>query len=156
MSKDVIEENYKPLLTQHGYTTRVRTKINTAGHRVCQCWDEERNPRDLPEDWLNNEYDVQVAIVQLWLMGNSFRLTMEATNLLVHPLQTECPFSQAREKDGNICFCWKGCPGAESPQVGACSPRLCRPASRTQVSMARRHFWPKMDLHFLSHQAWTA
>ena len=92
MSKDVIKENYKPLLTQHGDTIRVRTKINTAGHRVCQCWDEERNPRDLPEDWLNNEYDVQVAIVQLWIMGSSFGLTMETTNLLVPPLQTECPF----------------------------------------------------------------
>ena len=92
MSKDVIKENYKPLLTQYGDTTRVKTKINTAGHRAVQCWDEDKNHCDLPEDWIGAEYDVQVAIPQLWIMGSSFGLTMETTNLLIHPLQTECPF----------------------------------------------------------------
>ena len=91
-SKDVIKENYKPLLTQYGDTTRVRTKINTAGHRVCSCWDEDKGTRDLPEDWLNADYDVQVSIPQLWIMGSSFGLTMETTNLLVHPIENECPF----------------------------------------------------------------
>ena len=37
MSKDVTKENCKPLLTQYGDTVRVRTKINTSGHRVCTC-----------------------------------------------------------------------------------------------------------------------
>jgi len=92
MSKDVIKENYKPLLTQYGDTMRVRTKINTSGHRVCSCWDEDRNPRELPEDWLNAEYDVQVSLPQLWIMGSSFGLTMETTNLLVRPIEVECPF----------------------------------------------------------------
>ena len=87
----MIKENYKPLLTQYGDTIRVRTKINTSGHRVCQCWDEDRGTRDLPEDWLNAEYDVQISIPQLWIMGSSFGLTMETTNLLVHPIETTCP-----------------------------------------------------------------
>ena len=91
-SKDLIKENYKPLLTQYGDTIRVRTKINTAGHRVCSCWDEDKGTRDLPEDWLNADYDVQVSIPQLWIMGSSFGLTMETTNLLVHPIENECPF----------------------------------------------------------------
>ena len=92
MSKDVIKENYRPLLTSYGDTIRVKTKINTAGHRLCSCWDEDKNPCDLPEDWLNTQYDVQVSIPQLWIMGSSFGLTMETTNLLIHPLQSECPF----------------------------------------------------------------
>ena len=92
MSKDVIKENYKPLLTQYGDTIRVKTKINTAGHRAVQCWDEDKNHCDLPEDWIGAEYDVQVAIPQLWIMGSSFGLTMETTNLLIHPLLNECPF----------------------------------------------------------------
>ena len=92
MSKDVIKENYKPLLTQYGDTIRVKTKINTAGHRAVQCWDEDKNHCDLPEDWIGAEYDVQVSIPQLWIMGSSFGLTMETTNLLIHPLQNECPF----------------------------------------------------------------
>ena len=92
MNKDVLKENYKPSLTSYGDTTRVRTKINTAGHRVCQCWDEDRNHCDLPETWLKNMYDVQVAIPLLWIMGSSFGLTMETTNLLVHPIQNDCPF----------------------------------------------------------------
>jgi len=92
MSKDIIKENYRPLLTSYGDTMRVKTKINTAGPRVCSCWDEDRNHRDLPEDWLNAEYDVQVSLPQLWIMGSSFGLTMETTNLLVHPIEVECPF----------------------------------------------------------------
>ena len=90
--EDVVRENYKPLLTQYGDTTRVKTKINTAGDRVCQCWDEDRIHCDLPENWLAAEFDVQVAIPPLWIMGSSFGLTMETTNLLIHPLQNECPF----------------------------------------------------------------
>ena len=92
MSKDVIKENYKPLLTQYGDTVRVRTKINTSGHRVCTCWDEDRIHRDLPEELLNAEYDVQVSIPQLWIMGSSFGLTMETISLLVRPILNDCPF----------------------------------------------------------------
>ena len=92
MSKDVIRENYKPLVSQYGDNVRVKTKINTSGHRVCKCWDEDRQACDLPEDWLSNQYDVQVAIPHMWLMGSSFGLTMETTNLLVRPIQTDCPF----------------------------------------------------------------
>ena len=92
MSKDVVKENYKPLVTQYGDSVRVKTKINTSGHRVCICWDEDRNPCDLPEDWLSNEYEVQCAIPHLWLMGGSFGLTLETINLRVRPIQNECPF----------------------------------------------------------------
>ena len=92
MSKDVIQENDRPLLTSYGDNIRVKTKINTAGHRVCSCWDDDRNPCDLPEEWLNAEYDVQVSIPQLWIMGSSFGLTMETTSLMVHPIQNACPF----------------------------------------------------------------
>jgi len=91
-SKDVIRENYKPLVSQYGDTVRVKTKINTSGHRVCQCWDDEKNKSELPEDWLSNSYDVQVSIPQLWIMGSSFGLTMETTNLLVRPILNDCPF----------------------------------------------------------------
>ena len=92
MSKDVIKENYKPLVTQYGDSVRVKTKINTSGHRVCKCWDEDRQVCDLPEDWLSNEYDVQCAIPHLWIMGSSFGLTLETINLHVRPIQNECPF----------------------------------------------------------------
>ena len=92
MSKDVIRENYKPLLSQYGDTTRVRTQVDFAGHRVCQCWDEEKRTCLLPEDWLNAEYDARVSIPQLSIMGSSFGVTMEITNLLVHPIRNDCPF----------------------------------------------------------------
>ena len=92
MSKDIIRENYKPLVSQYGDNVRVKTKTNTSGHRVCQCWDDEKNKSELPEDWLSNSYDVQVSIPQLWIMGSSFGLTMETTNLLVRPILNDCPF----------------------------------------------------------------
>ena len=34
ISKDIIRENYKPLVSQYGDTVRVKTKIYTSGHRV--------------------------------------------------------------------------------------------------------------------------
>ena len=92
MSKDIIRENYKPLVSKYGDNVRVKTKINTAGHRMVQCWDDEKNKCELPEDWLSNSYDVQVQIPHLWIMGSSFGLTMETTNVLVRPIQNDCPF----------------------------------------------------------------
>ena len=53
MSKEVIKEHYKPLLNSYGDRLSVKTKINTGGPRVCRCWDEDKNPRDLPENWLS-------------------------------------------------------------------------------------------------------
>ena len=88
----ILRENYKTLVSQYGDNVRVKTKSKTQGHRVCKCWDEDRQACDLPEDWLSNQYDVQVAIPALWVMGSSFGLTMETTNLLVRPIQTDCPF----------------------------------------------------------------
>ena len=91
-SNDVIRENYKPLVSQYGDNVKIKTKINTSGHKVCQCWNDERQRCDLLEDWLSNQYDMQVAIPQLWIMGSSFGLTMETTSLMVHPIESECPF----------------------------------------------------------------
>ena len=65
MSKEVIREHYKPLLNSYGDRVSVKTKINTSGHRVCRCWDEDKNPRDLPESWSRNVYDVNVSLPQL-------------------------------------------------------------------------------------------
>ena len=68
MSKEVIKEHYKPLLSSYGDRLSVKTKINTGGSRVCRCWDEDKNPRDLPENWLSSMYDVRISLPQLWIM----------------------------------------------------------------------------------------
>ena len=92
MSREVIKEHYKPLLSSYGDRLSVKTKINTGGSRVCRCWDENKDPRDLPENWLNNVYDVRVSLPQLWIMGSDFGWTLECTDLLVQPDDAECPF----------------------------------------------------------------
>ena len=92
MSKDVVREHYRPLLSMYGDTASVRTKVNVRGHRVCQCWDKDRNATELPEDWLSNTYDVQVSLPQLYVMGNDFGWVMETTALRVCPIENECPF----------------------------------------------------------------
>ena len=92
MSKEVIKEHYKPLLNSYGDRQSVKCKINTGGHRQCRCWDEDRNPRDLPDEWLSNTYDVRVTIPQLWIMGSDFGLTMECIDVLIRPIDNECPF----------------------------------------------------------------
>ena len=92
MSKEIIKEHYKPLLSIYGDRVSTETKINTGGHRKCRCWDEEKNPRDFPEDWLSNVYDVKVSIPQLWIMGSDFGLTMECIDLMIQHDDVECPF----------------------------------------------------------------
>ena len=90
MSKEVIKEHYKPLLSSYGERLSVKTKINTGGSRVCRCRDENRYPRDdLPE---SDVYDVKVSLPQLWIMGSDFGWTLECTGLLVRPDDVACPF----------------------------------------------------------------
>jgi hypothetical protein len=92
MTKEVIKEHYKPLLSSYGDRLSVKTKINIGGSRVCRCWDENKDPRDLPENWLSNKYDVRVSLPQLWIMGSDFGWTLECTDLLVQADDAECPF----------------------------------------------------------------
>ena len=92
MSREAVKEHYKPLLNIYGDRASVRTKINIRGHRVCQCWDADRNATELPEDWLSNSYDVQVSLPQLYVMGNDFGWVCECTAMRVHPILNECPF----------------------------------------------------------------
>ena len=92
MSKDVKRENYKPLLTQYGDTIRVGTKFNTSGYRVYLCWDKDKTPCDLLEDWLNHECALQVAIPHFCIMGSSFDRSLETANLLARPIHNDCPF----------------------------------------------------------------
>ena len=92
MSKEAVKEHYKPLLNIYGDRASVQAKINIRGHRVCQCWDADRNANELPEDWLSNSYDVQVSLPQLYIMGNDFGWVLETTALRVHPIENECPF----------------------------------------------------------------
>ena len=92
MSKEVIKEHYKPLLNSYGDRLSVKTKINTGGSRVCRCWDEDRNVRELPENWLGNVYDVRVSLPQMWIMGSDFGWTLECIDLLIRPDDVDCPF----------------------------------------------------------------
>ena len=92
MTKEVIKEHYKPLLSSYGDRLSVKTKINIGGSRVCRCWDEHKDQRDLPENWLTNKYDVRVSLPQLWIMGSDFGWTLECTDLLVQADDAECPF----------------------------------------------------------------
>ena len=94
MSKEVIKERYKPLINSYGDRLSVKAKMNTSGHRVCRSWDEDKNPRDLPENWLSNVYDVRVSIPQLWIMGSDSGWTLECIDLelLARPDDAECPF----------------------------------------------------------------
>ena len=98
MVKDIIKENYKSLLSMYGDRVSVKTKINTAGIRACQFWDEYRKSCDLPNDWLSNTYDVKASLPQLWIMGSSFGWTRETTDLLVRPIRLECPFISCHDK----------------------------------------------------------
>ena len=93
MTEELIKSHYKPLVIEYGDTKSIRTKINIRGHRACRFWDSDRNSTDIPpEDWLSNEYNVHVNIPQLYVMGSDVGFTIETTDLLVRPIEKNCPF----------------------------------------------------------------
>ena len=93
MTEELIKSHFKPLVIEYGDTKSIRTKINIRGHRACRFWDSDRNSTDIPpEDWLSNEYNVHVNIPQLYVMGSDVGFTIETTDLLVRPIDRQCPF----------------------------------------------------------------
>ena len=85
---------YKPLLVpqKDEYPPLVRCKINTEGRGACRCWDQNQERIDMPNDLRDCTLVPRVHIKSLWIMGDSCGVTCDVVDLLVFPLETECPF----------------------------------------------------------------
>ena len=51
LTKSQVDDGYKPSCTERGdYPKQLRCKINLQGPREVRCWDENGQPRGVPED----------------------------------------------------------------------------------------------------------
>ena len=85
---------YKPLLVpqEDEYDPRIRCNINTAGQKAVRCWDADQARRDLPEDVGPRTLVPRVQFQSLWLMGDNCGVSVDVTDLMVFPIDDECPF----------------------------------------------------------------
>ena len=93
--EDIIRNYYRCVQHSEKYgTTRLRTKINTAGLNKCKCFlHPEKNSVDV------NDYDLRSASARplitfrgFWKQGRGFGLSLVTTALLLSPTEEECPF----------------------------------------------------------------
>ena len=94
LSKDVVQENYKPVYTQKGeYRPLLRTKINLEGSRKARCWDASGKQVDMP-DLRNVPISVRLAVDRLWIMSSNYGLCLEVTDVMLHGTapSPSCPF----------------------------------------------------------------
>ena len=97
MSKSEILAIFKPSCTPHSkdgvdYAPTARTKINTAGPKMVQCWSVDKNARPPPSDYRNCKLTVEVTVRGIWFMSGQCGVTYEAQNIIVEEHDHECPF----------------------------------------------------------------
>ena len=72
--------------------SHLRTKMNLVGKSQVRCWDENRKPRPMPEDWTLCEVQPCLHIKGLWIMNKDFGLLIELADALVSESSQLCPF----------------------------------------------------------------
>jgi hypothetical protein len=70
----------------------LRAKMNLAGKGQVRVWDENRRPRQAPEDWTMCEVQPCLIIKGLWVMSKDFGLLIEMADALVSESSQLCPF----------------------------------------------------------------
>ena len=70
----------------------LRAKMNLAGKGQVKCWDENKRPRQPPDDWTLCEVQPCLQIKGLWVMSKDFGLLIEMADALVSESSQLCPF----------------------------------------------------------------
>ena len=94
LSKDVVQENFKPTYTQKGeYRPLLRTKINLEGSRKARCWDASGKQVEMP-DLRNVPISVRLTVDRLWIMSSNYGICLEVTDVMLHgeAPSPSCPF----------------------------------------------------------------
>jgi len=85
---------YTPMLKvgKAGYSSTVRTKINTKGRRALKCYDMDAKPYDIPDDFRAVGVVPGILISHLWFQNKGFGVVIETTHAMIHQISNECPF----------------------------------------------------------------
>ena len=88
-----VKESYHPTLTRNAdYPPLLRTKLDTAGRRLCKFWTVDQQKRDAPEDWRSCEVRPQLHLSHLWIMGRECGIVCNVDALLVRETSSAFPF----------------------------------------------------------------
>ena len=82
LTKDQVAAGYTSSLKQkQGYNPLVRTKIDISGRRSICYWTIENEAREAPADWKSTLFRVNIHISSLWIMGSSYGLIVNVTDM---------------------------------------------------------------------------
>jgi hypothetical protein len=86
-----IRDSYRKLVREkEGYRPMLRTKVSLEKVR---CWDAEHQQTKVPESKFKGaEIWPKLTVRTLWVVNQTWGLTLEATDLKFRELQLECPF----------------------------------------------------------------
>ena len=89
-----LEEGYTPMLKHSKYGPQVRAKMNLAPPAQTKLWDDEKQPREAPEQWKGAVVKPRLHLRGLYFMGGqAFGPVLECTGLQVlQEAACSCPF----------------------------------------------------------------
>ena len=93
MTQAQVRERFVSLLkvSDKGYRS-LRAKMNFTGRNAVQCWDSDKQKRDLPEDWLSGSVKPIFRIKGIWLMSRDWGLICEMEHAQISEAAEPCPF----------------------------------------------------------------
>ena len=86
---------YNPCLrvSDKGYDSTFKCKIQIEGSKVVKCWDEDKKLRPLPAEWVGSLVQPKILLKSIWMMSKEVGCLMTCEDLLlVNGAYKECPF----------------------------------------------------------------
>jgi hypothetical protein len=66
--------------------------MNFTGRNGVQCWDQNKQKRELPDDWLCSSVTPIFRVKGLWIMSREMGLLFEMEHAQIGEAKAECPF----------------------------------------------------------------
>ena len=77
--------------SEKGYKS-LRAKMNFVGRSGVQIWDQHKQKREIPDDWLACSITPIFRVKGLWIMSRDVGLLLEMEHAQIGEAQAECPF----------------------------------------------------------------
>ena len=94
-SEDSIRESYTPILKlSDKYPAQFKAKLNLSEPCKVRVWDEDKNPRDAPESWVDCLTAPRLKLRSLWFGAAQWGAVLECTDIqvLTEESAATCPF----------------------------------------------------------------
>lgn len=94
LDMEEVRRRYQPAMRVYEKTgsTSLRCKLVLAGRGQVKCWDSFRNPRPMPQEWMNCAVTARITLKGFWCMGKELGPLFLLSHALVDESVAECPF----------------------------------------------------------------